>query len=757
MTKHKYLFFLIPILLGSCHKYQLTTMHLKENEYLLKKNKVVLSGDSDVGKDNLALYVRQKPNRSIFFGSWKAPLQWKNIWYREGKDEKNKKPRAAVIVDTSLIARSEKQMKIYLQNLGYYNATVETEVRRSRIFGVKKWQTKKQVVTYHVKTGQPYFIDSIGSEITDSTILELHSSSLSLTSLKKGSPLRVEDLQVERERLAKEFQNHGYYDFAQNYILFDVDTNRGGNSTAIITKIKQPKNSINTHYQYRIRNIYVQTDYDAFESTNAITDTMDFAPHVYFLSKTESKFKPAPIYRSLFIKPEKMYSVSAHNTTYKQLLNLQMFSSINIYFEKTVVSDSTLVNRQLDVFVKLTPAKKMSISAEATATFREGFGANGQVSISSKNPFGGSEIFEFSIAGGFENLKSSTAEKRVIGANVGPRLSIQFPSLLFFPKLNATIAKNAFPKSTVSINYNFQKRLDFTRHISNLYLKYAWNEGSYKKHELNVLDFSLSFIEKDSKILLDLSSLTASEKFRFEDNISSGIKYRFTFNDKNKPGIKHPMYFIAQGSLIGLSSVLTKALGIEKRDVNNAISLLGIRYSNYFKADFDFRKYVHLNKNNVIAVRGYVGGALPLDKNSVIPFEKLFFSGGANSVRGWQQRTLGPGKYYDEENFYDRLGELKLEGSLEYRFPISSVFKGAAFVDVGNIWNIKNENTEANFNVGTFYEQIAVSPGLGIRLDFDFFLFRVDTAYPMKSPRESTFTPFARKLINWNFGIGYPF
>lgn len=748
------LFFLfISVITCACHNHQLTTMHLKEKEYLLKKNKIRLLDNKDVDKAELGLYIRQKPNNSILFGVWKAGLQWKNIWYNPKKN----KPRPAVILDTMSVERSVKQLDIYLQNLGYYNAEIVTKVRRTRILGVKAWETKKAIVDYEIRTGGAFFIDSSSSDIPDPTLNSIYKYYAKHSHLVKGKHMEKDRLEQERVRMTKDFQNKGYYDFTEKYIHFNVDTNLGDYRTTVSTIVKNPANEAGNHLRYYIRNIYVQTDYDAYQSNNLVSDTLTYKANVYFLSKGASKFKPGPIYKSIFIKPGGQYSIDKYKTTYKQLVSLQMFGLIDIDFEKISTKDSLNTKRELDVYIKLSPAKKMSVSAELMGTFREGFGANGQVAFSNKNPFGGSEIFEFSVSGGAEDLTTSTSDDKILGSNVGPRLSLRFPKFLFFPTLSDSISKSAFPKTKVSTMFNYQQRLDFTRYLSNVYLRYEWNEGRYKKHELNVLDFSFSFITKDSKILSELSNLSLSEQFRFEDNISSGIKYRFTYNNQLKPGVKHPMYLVAKGSLIGVSSLLGKASGLAKRNDNQAITLFDIRYSNFFKADVDYRYYLHFNQDNIVVFRAFSGAAFVLDDFSVVPFEQLYFSGGANSVRGWQQRTLGPGVFVDEDNFFDRLGEVKIEGNIEYRFPVTKVIKGAVFVDAGNVWNFRTAADPSNFELDKFYQQLAISPGLGLRLDFDFFLFRVDMAYPLKKPHLSTLSQFSNTIPNWNFGIGYPF
>lgn len=743
---------LLSLVLSSCHKTALTTRHLKEGEYLLSKNKVLIEDNKKIDKDEMALYIRQKPNKSILFGSWKLGLQWKNLWWSEKKE----KPRPAVVLDTNLVNRSATQLEMYLQNLGYYHARVQRKYKQKYWLRIKRFPYKKKIVEYHVYTGKPYVIDSTSQYILDPPLSYLYNKYKSYSEIKKGEDLKMETLQKERERIAKSFQNSGFFDFTENYVHFDVDTGNGEMLTTVVTKIKQPNNELKRHFRYYIRDVYLRTDYDPYVQNDAELDTVKVSEGIYMVSKGENSFNSGPLVRCLFLKPEDLYVQSKHNRTYKQLVALQMFSLIDMDFVKIVPEDSSEVKRKLDVSIRLSPAKKKSLAAELVATFREGFGVNGQLSFSDKNPFGGSEILDFTIAGGVEDLGEYDGTK-IIGANIGPRLSLKFPSFLFLNSYSSKMSKYAFPKSSISAMYNFQRRTNFTRYLSNFYLKYEWNEGKYKKHELNLFDFSFAFITKDSEILDELATLSLAERFRYEDNISLGMKYHFTYSNKTKPGVKHPIYFIGNAHLMGGSALITKALELEKRNSNEAISWFDIRYSNHFKIEADFRYYRHLTQDNVVVFRSFLGSAFVFDEITVVPYEQLYFSGGANSVRGWQQRTLGPGAYFDEDNFFDRLGEVKMEANIEYRFPISGYFKGAAFADVGNVWNVRNIEDPSSFHWYEFYEQFAFSPGLGLRLDFDFFLFRVDAAIPLKRPHLRGFEAFSEWAPNWNFGIGYPF
>ena len=743
----------VVFLLVGCSKHQLSTWYLKPNEILLVKNKLIIKSSTNIDKNELESYIRQKPNRGILFDTWKFRLQWKNIWYRKSSGKK----RPAVVLDSSLVDRSKKQMAIFMKNEGYYDAEVKSEIKPIYYLGIKKWKTKKAKVFYTVLPGAPLIIQSLLYNIQQENVISYYNQVKDKSKIEKGEILKIEKLEDERSRVTEHLLNNGFYHFAENYVRFNVDSSRGKDSVIIITKIKQPSlDSI--HRQYYLNKVYVNTTFNPYNSNNITTDTTLFEG-IFFISKGKSQFNPVPLYRSLFFHPNEVYSQNKQSQTFRQFANLQMFNFIKVDYRE--VKDSSHGNL-LDVHVLLQPAKRMSISAELMGIYREGFGANGQISFSRKNAFGNSEILNFSISGGFENLKQIDDDDFKIGSNIGPRLSLTFPRLFLMPKITKNIRKNAFPQTTFSAYYNFQKRPQFVRYLTNFSLTYKWNEGKYKKHEISIPDANFSFIRKDSKILSSLSELSPQQKFKFEDAISVGFKYSFLYNNQSNQKIKNPTYFTAKSWLIGPTALLAKAINIEERDENTkAITIAGIRYATFFKIQGDLRKFYNLRNKQQIALRSFIGAGIPLDKNGVIPFDQLFFGGGANSVRGWRQRTLGPGSTFDPGNNVDKLGEVKLECNVEYRFPITSVFKGALFIDAGNVWtheaDYDADNYDPKFAFNRFYKEIAVSPGFGIRLDFDFFLFRVDLGVPIKQPYHRTTWKLDPQKTQLNFGVGYPF
>lgn len=744
---------IIAFLLAGCAKHQLSTRHLKDEERLLKKNKLEIIGNKSLDEAGLLSYIKQKPNRAVLFGTWRLGLQWKNIWYNPEKDPEEDNP--AIILDTNLISRSEQQLKIYLQNQGYYNALITHEIINTNVLGLAKWPTKKSVVRYTVSPGEPVLIDSLSHSIQQDDIRLYYISNLKNRTFKKGEILILDQLQNERERIVTDLQNRGYYKFAENYISFDVDTVKGKHKTVVVTKIKQPRKFESVHRKYSINNIYIQTDYDPYAKENMTTDSIDYEG-VTFISSGPSKFKPNPLYRSLFFYEGNYYNQKLESVTYRQFSNLGIFSYIKIKHEEIIDS---LGHSLLNVIILLSPAPKMSVSTELMGIFREGFGVNGQVVFTNKNAFKGSEILSFSISGGFEDL--GTTENRY-ATNIGPRLSLTFPRFFLFKTINEKVRKNAFPKTTISTYFNYQQRTQYTRFLTNASINYEWNEGKYKKHEISIPDLNFSFVTKDSEILTELDKLSPQQKFKFEDAISSGIKYSFTYNNQSNPKVKNSDYLMLKGYLVGPAAIIVSAFhGEERADTTNAITLFGVRYATFLKVQMDYRKYFNFNHRQQIATRSFIGFGLPLDKNGVIPFDQLYYSGGANSIRGWRQRTLGPGSFNGQTNPIDRLGEIKIEANIEYRFPIFAIFNGAVFVDAGNVWTKEPDedadNLDPDFQFNRFYKEIAVSPGVGVRFDLDFFLFRLDFGVPVKQAYNQTKWGFEFDNARFHFGVGYPF
>ncbi len=761
--------FILLLFLSACK----STRFVPEEKFLLNKNEVKIKGNYSFDGDELKMYVKQKPNNTILFGTWKFYLTAYNFLNKK-KDEteefqmqkhklftnirlrsKEAIGETPVILDTTKIIYSIKQMQSYLQNKGYYHSEIHYEIKYSK--------SKKANVIYSVILNEPYIIDVIKAISDDPFILSSYKQFAESSPLQSGRLFDADLLNLERLRLTELYQNEGLFDFSEYFIHYQVDTTIGNNKVNITLIIDNPmfkyKGSDSTvvahHKRYKIRDIFIQTDFIPTNPNLPSTDSLLVDSMYTFIYRDTLHYKPTPLIKAIYFKKGDYYKISNHNRTYSQLTELGIFNFIKIDYRR-IDSDTT---PKMDVLIKLNAKKKHSISFEGQATFREGFGGGGIIVFKTKNPFRGLEQIEFNLRGFAESVKNTATNGRIIGTDIGPQISIRIPSLLFFPKLSKSLWSEAYPKTIISTYFNYQNRQEYRRWIYSFSNTYQMNESSWKTHKLSIPDITLSYIDKNSIILSSLSTLSPRLAFSFQNYVNAGIKYSYIFNSQLKKE-KNPVLFMTNINITGLLGSLLNYTGMFQKDASGAQLLAGIRYSKFVKLDGDFRKYFNLKrKEEQLVLRSYAGFALPFGKGDIaVPFDKLFYSGGANGIRGWKVRTLGPGASRDSNNIaIDKLGEIKLELNAEYRFRITDMIKGAVFTDAGNVWRLQDNDDKAVFHLNRFYKEIAVAGGVGLRFDLSFLVARVDVGWPIRKPYKNDVWEFHFNEAEFNVGIGYPF
>jgi len=754
-----------------------STRFVPDEEFLLTKNELKIDGSHSFDPEDLETYIKQKPNDAIFFGAWKFYLTSYNF-LNKAKDEtedfqtkkhgfltrirlksKNALGEAPVILDTTKIPYSIKQMQTFLQNKGYYHSKIKYEI---------KYPAKKKAkVIYNVMLNNPYVINQINVKSDDPFILSTYNQNSYNSALKPGALLDAGLLSNERVRLTDVYQNQGMFDFNQYFIHYQIDTTIGNNKANLNLIIDNPiikykesdSNIVSHHLRYKIDDIFILTDFDPANPNRPPTDTL-IIDNMYKFTYTDSlHYKPTPLIKAIYFKKGDYYKINNHNKTYKQLTELGIFNFIKIDYKK-INSDTV---QKLDVLIKLNAKKKNSISVEGQATFREGFGGGGIIIFKTKNPFKSLEQIELNFRGFAESVKNTDTDGRIIGTDVGPQVSVRIPSLLFFPKLSKSLWNEAYPKTIITTYFNYQNRQEYKRWVYSISNTYQISESSWKTHKFSIPEFSLSYIDKNSTILQDLSTLSPQLAFSFQNYINSGIKYSYIFNGQIKKE-RNPTLLMANINLTGLLGDMLNYTGLFEKDASGAQLIAGIRYSKFVKVDGDYRKYFNLfkkkKKEDQIILRSYAGFALPFGKGDIaVPFDKLFYSGGANGIRGWKVRTLGPGSSRDSNAAanIDKLGEIKLELNAEYRFRISNMIKGAIFTDAGNIWRLKDSDDKAVFHFNRFYKEIAVAGGVGLRFDLNFLVARLDIGWPLHKPYLGDVWQFNLNEAEFNVGIGYPF
>ena len=363
-------------------------------------------------------------------------------------------------------------------------------------------------------------------------------------------------------------------------------------------------------------------------------------------------------------------------------------------------------------------------------------------------------------------MDGSTGSQFFNVIELGIDAGITFPQFLFPIKPEA-ISKRLKPKTTVSIGYNYQHQQHYDRHISNITFGYAWNQNDKIKHKLNPIEISLVKVFTDAYF----DSVMESEqdnrlKNQYTDHMVAGLKYTFTYSNQQPTKIKDFVYIRANFETGGNLLYLCNKLFNTVKPSGGAYQVFGLPYAQYARPDIDFRYYSVFPDKFSLVYRLYGGIGIPYGNVNLLPFEKAFFAGGANGMRGWKMYTLGPGSYSTENSSatFNQIGDIQLEANIEYRFPVYHWIRGAVFVDAGNIWLLQDSKDlpGGKFKFPDFIGQIAMDAGFGLRLDFDFFIFRLDPTIRVRVPSYPEherwyFDKMQLKDIVWNFGIGYPF
>ncbi len=776
---------LVAIFIASCSP----TKYVGKDQYLL--NRVVVKSDNkDVSAGELQKSIKQKANLRIL-GFWRFHLGLYNLSGRNEKKGFNKWLRRIgeepVIYETYQTKRSISQLKLYLRQRGYYNAEVSDTVI---------YRKKKAKVIYKVVTKEPYryrkIYDNISelphsylshnqreNEIPDSSVIRQYVVQDSLNSLIiKNAKVDTDVLGKERVRILKLLKNKGYFNFSQEYVHFMMDSTHNNHQMDVFTGLNKPKNP-DALRKYKINSLKVITDFNpklAMVNDSVYASAKDSIIYnkVKFYYHKKLRIKPSVILASLMLKQGSLYSLRNVEQTYNRLQSLNQFKFINIKFEPETAVDSAGIGA-LNCVIQLTPYTRQSYSVELEGTNSSGnIGFAGNLNYQNKNLFKGAEILDVQFSTSTETVQSKNQAK-FDAREHGISTTLRLPKFLL-PFLNADKFRRKYnPKTVMSASFNYQRRPDYTRTIAEASFGYSWRSSKYVSHQFKLLE--LNFVDvKDinSEFLDDINNLYIQNSFI--DHVISTSRYSLLYSNKGKNTQRNHNFMRfnieVAGNTLHAFDKLTGAeknisyIGDQKKETKY-YDFLGIRYAQYVKSDLEYRFYHYINRANTMVYRLFCGIGYPYGNMDVLPFEKSYFSGGANGIRAWQVRSLGPGSYSDSSVVYpNNTGDIKLEANVEYRFKLFWTLEGALFIDAGNIWSIsKNDNREgAEFRFNKFYNQIAVGTGFGTRVDLNFILFRVDLGLKVHDPAltgKDSWVLFDRPLrfkhFTFNIGIGYPF
>jgi outer membrane protein assembly factor BamA len=753
-----------------------STKHVPQDKLLLDKVNInITDPHSEVEQSQLANYLRQNANHRVL-GGLKLQLAFYNMSGRDSTKWINRWIQRVgtppVIYDSTLTAASADQLHMALSNRGFMknNVTYRVEADSAK---------RKARVHYDITLGEPYFIRSIDYDIPDEDLRDIILEDTTRFTVHEGDLLNYNRLDEWRQAITDNLRNHGYYAFNKEYITFTADTAADSRAVDLTLYSRDPYRNdrmpyYTDHEPFYVRDVVYVTDYDpvamrdGFEGMNVVT----MASGVKVIEGDERYLRLDVLDEANYIEPGQLYNAEAITRTYRALGRLNILKMINIDVRPLGEIDGVLM---VDAYVLLQPDKSQTVSVSLEGTNSEGdLGFGVGLDYEHRNIFKGAEVLSAKAKVAYESISGNLSG--LINNNYSEystELGITFPKFLA-PFLHRSFKRKIQASTAFTVNFDYQARPEYTRIIAGGAWRYQWTERSRRMaHTLTLVDLSVISVPKFNEEFFDRIT-NPLLRYSYQDHMIMRMGYNFYRTNKAEMNVLQMGRFqrdvftiranaeTAGNLLYGLSH-----LSGQKADEDGNYKALGIRYSQYFKADADYAFTHYFDRRQSIAFHVGAGVAVPYGNSDVLPFEKRFYSGGANSVRGWGVRTLGPGSYDSNNslsNFIYQCGDIRFDVNLEYRAKLFWVVELGLFLDAGNIWTIKDYEDQPGgvFKFNKFYEQIAAAYGAGIRLDFKYFLVRVDMGMKAHNPASGQehwplLHPRFKRDSEFHFSVGYPF
>ncbi|MCR4827907.1 MAG: Stealth CR1 domain-containing protein [Bacteroidales bacterium] len=756
----------------------------------LQPTKEIRDALSDVKR-----YTRQRPNsRVLGFG----PRLTMHIYCMSSPHDTNffqnylrRQGQAPVIYDPAAAAQTAQQIEWLLQTKGCFGSTVTYDTTHRRKYDAD--------VTYHIRAAQRYIINDVSfhaeSREVNTLLQEWQNESL----LRVGDWYDQDKLAQERSRIIDKLRESGYFLASTDLVSYAVDSAFEDHKLSIRLQLRNPvvTNSDGSSQavalrKFHVDNIYIYPNSSAatsgqgatFDTTICTTKFRNWHTDYKFLTNQPMTLKPKVIARSLFIFEGQTYRANNVERTYNSLLSLRNFKYINIEYTQSPNSNDSVP--LLDAKVRLLNAKKQRLSASVELNNSSPFGSNSEglsggdfgietkVNYQNKNLFGGAEIFsaEWSLLMELPKFifkdndqNDGSLRNNVSSFEHGIDLSLDLPTFLF-PFTGDIMWQRMRPHTIFTLGANYQYRSYFERLLVNTGFGYSWFSNQ-RSHQLLPLELTyVRFFNIDDDFLARLGNLSdARLKYQYSNHFIMDARYDYVYNTQLYNTRKDFNYVHlsveSAGNLLGLVSAATDAT----KDSTGTYQVFGVPYSQYVRFNAEYKHYFYVGKKSTFVTRVMAGFGLPYLNSSVMPYEKSFYGGGPTTIRAWHLRYLGPGTYQsDESNMLERVGDMQLVLNLEHRFPMFSIFEGALFADMGNVWlyHDSEEFPGGQFRLKDFPSNIACGIGVGLRANISILTLRLDSAIPLYNPGEAAgarWRPQHWKLrqVTLNFGIDYPF
>ena len=775
--KIRYLFICFVVGCASCS----TTKFVGDGQYLLDKVEIV-TDHSGVKASDMKQYLQQHPNYKVF-GILKWPLYVYN-WSGKKEDKwVNKQLRRMgeppVLLDLEPAYLTKKQLELYMSNRGYVHAQVDYEVDTTR--------RKKAVLTYFVTANEPFRIQHYTKAIDDrriDSLVNLEPPNRSLvksvfSSYPKDYISLINDnmlfdrnkLDKERQRITTLLRNNGYYTFNRDFVQYNAYNTPQSNYFDLEMVIR-PLESVTPegetftlpHRPYYINRVKIITGYDPLNpDRNFVTDTVEYRGASIYYDGGRRSIRPNILQQSSYLTPGRLYAERSVEQTYTSFTALKALRYVSIRFDEYEESDSM----RLDCTILTAPAEKQGVRYDVEGTNSAGdFGFASSLMYQHRNLFRGSELFSAKLHGGYEYL-SATAEHGNYWELAG-ETSLHFPRFLF-PFISYDFRHKVRATTEFKMSYDQQHRPEYKRSVVYGGWIYHWQNrtNSLIRHSIKLLDVNYVFLQDmDEDFKNSLPETTALYNYSNQFIVSTGYVFSFNNYDPIERRRNTSSLRVALESAGNIMYGLSNIFGAKKNE-NGSYNLFGINYSEFMKGEVDFARSLTIDARNSFAFHVGLGAIYPYGNSNEIPFDRRYYSGGANSIRGWSVRSLGPGSMKQDStiSFVHQVGDIRMDANIEYRSKLFWRFELALYVDAGNIWTIHKYDyqPDGNFQFNRFYKEIAASYGLGLRLDFDYFLVRFDTGFKAYNPQETGIRKWAISNPNftnnfaWHFAVGYPF
>jgi hypothetical protein len=782
------------------------TQHLKEGEYLLYKQHIVAAKQID--SDGLKQQLAQHPNRRLLFlpislytslyyqglknydtAKYSAKKDRINARYdlktkpadiKPGKlkrlnSRRNKKiakvdktikegnqfmrwGEPVAVLDSGTLRQTVVNMENYLQSKGWFNG---------RAFFNTRLSNRQAHITFNLQENQRYFFDTLFYQVPDTSMFSLIKQNDKKSLISAGNPYDSDILGKERDRLDALFKNNGYFNFSKQYITYQVDTAHGDHQVAVRMLILLPEKK-SRHPVFTVDSVIFTTDATS-QDIDAVRQHTVYNNITYQYFKR--KYSEKVLNRRVSIKPGELYSKSNTLHTQQELARMDNFKFVNVNY------DTTGGKFVANIFVS--PLERYQWSNEAGLSVTQGYpGPFLSMSLKRRNIFSRLGTFEIDARLGVEGVAAASNPDDILASTeAGGNVGVTFPQF-FLPLSDENKKRLGFfnPKTNVKAGVTYTTRPEYTRFEVRGTNSYSWTTKKNNKFVFKLLDVGLIRTPKmDSLYLAKLQELEANGNNlinSFKPSVVSSMNLTsVTLTNNYGTSLQRSSYFSYSIEPGGTLTNLWGQSYFGKRE---------LEIYAYFKLNIDYRKMLPAGKNKGWAYKLSAGIAIPYGPNKLLPYEKYFFAGGSISNRAWKTRRLGPGSYnhLDENGLvtyqFEQTGEIILETSLEFRQRLFRLVQGAFFIDAGNIWTINEDPARrgAKFDINSFYQEIAIGSGLGLRLDFSFLLVRLDVGLKVYDPArplgkrfilsqgfndEPYHDPLLTEPVIWTLAIGYPF